>query len=207
MNLSELVPTDTPQTTAIAAKLKELGGTPLRARMIEGRMQYWTSLPGGRVMAWANLWNCQRGLGINVSRKERQVEAKNITDPVSIIQAAKISGYSSGAIIPALRAGEIECDRSKKPFILSKASVIAWAESHRKRGGVHLPRGKRKKDAAVPKTISDRKGWHSKQIAPGVYTLTNGSPTPKATIMCEDDDLPKRIARLLALAADLGGAS
>lgn len=190
-----LAGTATPKLRLIDQRLKALGASPLRQKMSDGKMQYWTQYPDGRIRAWRDLWGCKHDL----TRKDKPMNTEVITDPISARRASQISGYSMSVIFRYIKDGTIKADTRKKPWMISKASVLTWVEAHRKTGGIHLPRKRRPTQTAPVK----RSGWIATESIKGVWELRNGSSDRKALVLSDDRGLPKRIAALLQLTAGL----
>lgn len=81
-----------------------------------------------------------------------------ITDPISCKRAAKITGYSYSLVSKAAKAGAIVHQRNGRGYVLSRSSALEWAESNRKNGGTHLPRGPRRPKRVVAHTEKAPKG-------------------------------------------------
>ena len=72
---------------------------------------------------------------------------------VNVSRAAKITGYSTTSINRAMRDGALkyEGETKKRNTRVNRDVLLAWAEEHKKKGGLFLPRPRKKKrEAAAP---------------------------------------------------------
>jgi hypothetical protein len=107
--------------------------------MENGRAQWWVIDAAGRVTAAPTLRDLAQTLGVTTGGSMKD------NNTISVERASKITGYSRSAIQRGCLANQIEhADTvSGKRIVrrmISRESVMAWADKRRKQGGNHLPR-------------------------------------------------------------------
>ena len=142
-------PLGSPLARAINLRVADLGGQPLRFKMLDGRMQFWVVLDG-RTLASGKLRHLADALGVPPNGEHKMSERPS--DLISVGQAAKITGYSTTVIHKAAKTRDLQ-DHGQSPRKrrLSKADVLGWAERKRRNGGTHLPRRRGPNGAAPAK--------------------------------------------------------
>jgi len=145
-------PLGSPLARAINLRVADLGGQPLRYKMLEGKAQFWVVVEG-RTMAAAKLQHLAKTLSVSLNGEKMTAEQTRPTDLINAAQASKITGYSSGVFWAAGRRGDLKIHKlGSHTYRMSKSEVLAWAEHHRKKGGIYLPRKNRANGAVREKT-------------------------------------------------------